>query len=114
METDGVLALARWLDCPLENFIASAEGVAQGSPRVAKFRFSCKTLYAALDAQRRARKMTWGEVGIEIGGFPAGMLTRLAGGGRISVQVMIPAVGWLGRTVESFTDPCETGKPDAR
>lgn len=111
METDGVLAMARWLECPLEKFIPGAEAMAREHPQVARFRFSCRALYAALDRERQARGLTWSEAGRAIGGIPAGMLTRLKMGGRIGTHVMVPAVGWLGRTVESFArDPDETGR----
>jgi hypothetical protein len=114
METDGVLAMVRWLGCPLESFIPGAEEIAVSNPQAAPFRFSSKALYAALDAERRARRLSWGEVGQTIGGFPAGMLTRLANGGRIDVRVMVPAVGWLGRTIASFSDPSVTGRSASR
>jgi len=114
METDGILAMARWLGRPLEDFILGAEKVARESRKVAQYRFNCKALYAALDAQRLARGLSWTETATQIGGVSAQMLTRLAKGGRIEVRVMIRAVGWLGRTVESFSDPSVTGKADSR
>ncbi|MFZ1086818.1 MAG: hypothetical protein WAN35_17785 [Terracidiphilus sp.] len=110
METDGVLSMAKWMERPLEDFIQGYEGEAREKPAVAKYRFNCKALYAALDGERRAHKMTWVEVGEDLGGLPPGMLTRLAKGGRIGVHVMINAVGWLGRTVASFSDPSVTGR----
>jgi len=58
METDGILAMARWLDRPLEDFIREAEATDKAQSEIALFRFNCKALYAALDEQRRARKMT--------------------------------------------------------
>jgi hypothetical protein len=112
METDGVLSMAKWVGRPLEEFILGYEGKGGKQPAVAQYRFSCKALYAALDTERRARKMTWVEVGQEVGGLPPGMLTRLAKGGRIGVHVMINAVGWLGRTVASFSDSRVTGQKD--
>jgi hypothetical protein len=126
METDGVLAMVRWLDCPLEKFIAGAEATArehfqippgspqiapQTAPQIAQYRFSCRALYAALDRQRQARGISWTQLARELGGIPPGMLTRLKNGGRIGTNVMIPAVAWLRRTVESFAkDPSETGR----
>lgn len=115
METDGVLAMARWIGRPLEDFIAGAEQMARTHREVAQYRFNCKALYAALDEQRRARGMSWSGVAAEMGGLSPAMLTRLAKGGRIGAHVMVPAVGWLGRTVASFcTDPTVTGMSDAR
>jgi hypothetical protein len=99
METDGILAMVRWLECPLEDFV---RGIALDSTRVPSTpsgRFNNK----ALDARRRDRGMTWTEAGKEIGGLPPSMLTRLAKGGRIGVDVMLLAVGWLECVVDSFT-----------
>jgi hypothetical protein len=82
--------------------------VFQTPSETAKFlaghRFNAKTLYQALDARRRSRKMTWLEVAQEIGhDISPPMLTRLAKGGRIGVHVMVAAVRWLGTTIEVFT-----------
>jgi hypothetical protein len=88
METDGMLAMVRWLVCNPEEFIRGAESqsVTQTPSETAKFlaghRFKSKTLYQALDAQRRSRRMTWREVAQEIGdNISPPMLTRLARGG---------------------------------
>lgn len=114
METDGILSMAKWLGRPLEDFILGAEAVAQANRKVAQYRFNCKALYAALDAQRLAGGMTWLQTATEIGGVLPPMLTRLAKGGRVDVRLVVRAVGWLGRTVESFSDPAVAGRSDAR
>jgi hypothetical protein len=110
METDGMLAMVRCLGCTPEKFIRGSESqsVTQTPAETAKFlaghRFNTKTLYQALDTQRRSRKMTWLEVAPEIGDdISPPMLTRLAKGGRIGVHVMVLAVQWLGTTIETFT-----------
>jgi hypothetical protein len=114
METDGILAMARWLDRPLEDFIRGAEATAKAQREIALYRFNCKALYAALDEQRRAREMTWAALAAELGGVSSAMLTRLAKGGRVGAHVMVPAVGWLNRTVASFCcDPTVTGRAEA-
>ena len=82
--------------------------VTETASETAKFlaghRFNTKTLYQALDSQRRLRKLTWLEVAQEIGDdISPPMLTRLAKGGRIGVHVMVLAVQWLGTTIEVFT-----------
>ncbi len=111
METDGILAIARWLDRPLEDFILGAESTAQAQRDIELYRFNSKALYAALDEQRRAREMTWAALAAELGGVSSAMLTRLAKGGRIGAHVMVPTVGWLNRTVASFcSDPTVTGR----
>lgn len=65
-------------------------------------RFNAAALYAALDAQRRERGMSWAQVGAEIG-VSASTLTRTRLGGRMEVDGMLAMVRWLGRTAESFT-----------
>jgi hypothetical protein len=75
IETDGMLAMVRWLGCTPEKFIRGSESlsVTQTPSETAKFlagqRFNAKTLYQALDARRRSRKITWLEVAQEIGGW---------------------------------------------
>ena len=64
-------------------------------------RFNAKALYAALDAQRAERGLTWARVGAELGISPA-TLTRTRLGGRMEVDGMLAMVRWLNRTVESF------------
>jgi hypothetical protein len=66
-------------------------------------RFDAKTLYAALDAQRTARGMSWADVARETG-VAANTLTGTKKGGRLEVDGMLAMVRWLGRTVESFTN----------
>ena len=65
-------------------------------------RFDAKALHAALDAQRKARGLTWAEVAREIGVASATM-TRMKEGGRLEVDGTLAMVRWLGRTIESFT-----------
>jgi transcriptional regulator with XRE-family HTH domain len=69
-------------------------------------RFDARALHAALDEQRRARGMSWEQVAREIG-VSASTMTRMKQGGRLEVDGMLAMVGWLGRTVESFTRPTE-------
>lgn len=65
-------------------------------------RFDSAALYAAMDAQRRARGMSWADVGRELKISPA-TLTRTKLGGRLEVDGMLAMVRWVGRTVDSFT-----------
>ena len=65
-------------------------------------RFDARALYAALDAQRSSRGMSWRQVASEVGVSPS-TLTRTKEGGRLEVDGMLDMVRWLGRTVESFT-----------
>ena len=65
-------------------------------------RFDAQALYAALDAQRQARHLTWQQLAAEIG-VSASTITHTRIGGRMEVDGMLAMVRWLGRTVESFT-----------
>ena len=72
------------------------------SPVIMPIRFDARALYAALDAQRRARGMTWRQVAEEVG-VSASTLTYTRHGGRMEADGMLAMVRWLGRTAESFT-----------
>jgi len=56
-----------------------------------------------MDAQRRARGMTWRHVAQQMGDISPSTLTRTRLGGRMEVDGMLAMVRWLGRTAESFT-----------
>ena len=64
-------------------------------------RFDAKALYAALDAQRRSRGMTWAQVAAEIG-VSASTIQRTRNGGRMEVDGMLAMVDWLAAPVETF------------
>lgn len=64
-------------------------------------RFDAHVLFAALDAQRRARNMTWTAVASEIG-VSASTLRRTERGGRMEVDGMLAMVRWLGQPAEAF------------
>jgi hypothetical protein len=65
-------------------------------------RFDAVALYHALDGERQARGLSWTQVSREIGVSVATM-RRLKHGGRLEVDGALAMVGWLRRTVESFT-----------
>lgn len=69
-------------------------------------RFDAKALYEALDAERQARELSWTQLSREVG-VSAATMQRLKRGGRLEVDGALAMVGWLGRTVESFTRPGE-------
>jgi transcriptional regulator with XRE-family HTH domain len=72
------------------------------SPNDNSWRFDARALYAALDAERRTRGLSWQQVAIETG-VSATTLTRTKQGGRLEVDGTLAMVRWLGRTIESFT-----------
>jgi hypothetical protein len=108
MEGDGVLQMLRWLNRTPESFVPGHEqamDAGAGFPDVAPhqvLRFDTKKLYAALDARRGERGMTWRQVAAEIG-VGASTLTRLAKGGRAAFPGVMRIVTWLGRPAADFT-----------
>lgn len=64
-------------------------------------RFDSKALYAALDAQRRLRGMTWTQVAAATG-VSAATISRTRAGGRLEVDGMLAMVRWLSVPVETF------------
>ena len=64
-------------------------------------RFDSKALYAALDAERGLRGMTWTQVAAATG-VSAATITRTRAGGRLEVDGMLAMVRWLGVPVETF------------
>ena len=57
METDGILAMVRWVEGVPEDYIQGAKAAPPEGPLHAG-RFNCKALFEALDEQRRSRGMT--------------------------------------------------------
>lgn len=76
-------------------------------------RFNPRALFAAMDAQRAARGISWAQVGAETGVSPS-TLTRIRLGGRMEVDGMLSMVRWLNRTVESFTYGQTDGQTDSK
>jgi hypothetical protein len=64
-------------------------------------RFDAAALFDALDRQRTARRLTWDEVGREIG-VSAATVKRTQHGGRMEVDGMLAMVAWLDVPVETF------------
>ncbi len=64
-------------------------------------RFDSKALFAALDAQRSARELTWTQVAAATG-VSTTTITRTRAGGRLEVDGMLAMVRWLGVPVETF------------
>lgn len=64
-------------------------------------RFDARALYAALDAQRLARSLSWRQVAAETG-VSVATITRTRTGGRMEVDGMLALVAWLDAPVERF------------
>jgi hypothetical protein len=69
-------------------------------------RFDPPALFAALDAERTRRALTWARVARDCGVAEA-TIRRLATYGRFEVDGVLALTQWLGRPLEEFTRPGE-------
>lgn len=74
--------------------------------------FNADAFYAALDAQRQSRKITWKKVAEE-SGVSASTLTRLAQGRRPDVDSMAALLVWSGLSADPFVRSQMKRKPQA-
>lgn len=68
---------------------------------VGRSRLDTETLYAALDAQRQGRDLSWRQLAKEVGVSPSTM-TRLAQGQRPDIDAFAALVRWLGQPADVF------------
>ena len=107
-EGDGVLQMLRWLNRAPESFMLGGPRVDEAVallphvPPDKVLRFDTRKMYAALDARRAERDLTWLQVAKETGSSVQG-LTRLSKGGRTVFPAVIRIVGWLGEPASRFT-----------
>jgi hypothetical protein len=100
------LFLLRWLEAPPERFVVGAPAVRDASLPASgpgrRLRWSLRRLYDALDAERRARQLTWSELATVLGCSPSqltGLRTaRYATGMGLAMRI----TGWLGRPAADF------------
>ena len=64
-------------------------------------RFDVATLHAAMDSERRSRRITWKEVAAE-SGVSASTLTRLSQGRQPDVNSLAALTSWLGMSADHF------------
>src|SRR5437899_10323825 len=64
-------------------------------------RLNVQALYAALDAERSARGMSWRQVAKDVGISPS-TLTRMANGHRPDVDAFAALTKWLGTPGETY------------
>ena len=64
-------------------------------------RFDVMALHAAMDAQRRSRRLTWKDVATE-SGVSASTLTRLSQGRQPDVNSLAALTAWLGMSADHF------------
>jgi hypothetical protein len=65
-------------------------------------RFDTRKMYAAVDARRAARNLTWAQVAKETSCSVSG-LTRLSWGGRTVFPAVMRILRWLGEPASRFT-----------
>ena len=64
-------------------------------------RFDVAALHAALDSERRSRRLTWKDVAAE-SGVSASTLTRLSQGRQPDVNSLAALTSWLGMSADHF------------
>ena len=104
-EGDGVLQMLRWLGRSPESFLQDIEFEASpllpdvGSGKV--IRFDTKRLYAAVNAMRISRRLTWQEAACEMGSTPSSLM-HLSKGGRTGFPHVMRITRWLHAPVAQF------------
>lgn len=107
-EGDGVLQRLRWLNRAPESFMSGDAQVDEASARLPEvppnkvLRFDTRKMYAAVDARRAERNMTWEQVA-EATGCSVSGLTRLSKGGRSVLPAVMRIMRWLGASASRFT-----------
>lgn len=80
---------------------------------MARTRVNVSALYAALDAARTKKELSWRQLAAEVGVSPSTM-TRMANGNRPDVDAFLALVQWLGIPAETFMVDPEDGHRDDR
>lgn len=70
---------------------------------MANARVDVSALYAALDAKRRSKELTWRALAEELGVSPSTM-TRLSNGHRPDADGFVAMVAWLRQPADAFID----------
>jgi hypothetical protein len=105
----GPLQMMLWLDRSPESFVPGFQNAEAARFKLRKLgteqilRFDTKALYAALNAQRHAKGLTWNDVASEMGIGSSNPLRSLAKGGLTGFPIVMRMVGWLGRPAAAFT-----------
>jgi hypothetical protein len=107
-EGDGILQLLLWLGRAPESFCPDASPSDPERHRLPDLtrgqilRWDTRSLFAAADARRLQRRLTWVELARQVGEFTPGMLRNLAKGGRIDFPRVMRLVRWLERPAVEF------------
>ena len=108
-EGDGILQMLLWLGRSPESFVAGIADANAERFRLPELttgqilRWDTKALFAALDADRRERLLTWAELGHRLQGYTAGTLRNLSKGGRTGFPHVMRLVRYLDRPAVAFT-----------
>jgi hypothetical protein len=109
VERDGVLQMRRWLDRSVERFTPSHRAPDDDPGRVPETESDCivqldaRAIWAANDARREERGITWKAAAAEIGGVTASSLAGLTRGVRVAFPSVARITRWLGQPAETFT-----------
>src|SRR5262249_30979527 len=107
-EGDGILQMLLWLGRTPESFVPGVREASSQPFRLPRLttgqilRWDTRALFAALNAERVKRQLTWTELAHEIRGFTPNMLTNLSKGGRTGFPHVMRLVRWLGRPAAGF------------
>ncbi|MER6074903.1 helix-turn-helix domain-containing protein [Streptomyces sp. NPDC001118] len=80
---------------------------------MARTRVNVSALYAALDAARTKKELSWRQLAAAVGVSPSTM-TRMANGNRPDVDAFVALVRWLGMPAETFMVDPEDEQREAR
>lgn len=103
------LQMMLWLDRTPESFVPGFRNADAERYKLRKLstkqilRFDTKALYAALNARRQAKGLTWDEAASEMGIASSNPLRGLAKGGLTEFPIVMRMVGWLGQPAAAFT-----------
>jgi hypothetical protein len=102
-EGDGVLQILRWLGRTPESFVTGCDIGGGVLPNAAAgvLRFDTRAIYAALEARRVERKLSWEDVARVIG-VDAASLKRLSKGGRTQFPRIMRIMRWLRLPAATF------------
>jgi ribosomal protein L24E len=107
-EGDGVLQMLRWLNRTPESFMFGVQETDKSSGQLPEIptgkvlRFDTQKMYAAVDARRAERNITWAQVAREIG-WSVAALHHLSKGGRTAFPAVMRIMRWLGEPTARFT-----------
>jgi hypothetical protein len=105
------LYMLRWLDRSPEEFltgpvVAVGDAALPAAGTDCRLRWDLHELHAALDAERRARGLTWGALADELGCTPA-RLTNLKTARYADMDLAMRVTQWLGRPASAFVHPAQ-------